>query len=207
MTPVPLIVTMLVPLGKGSQVMVEFDVSKPVDLAPLLKMNGARMAQQGAPLFLKPLKENGAGAPLLHSAPTASQEWRKPSPSGGVSWQKSESEKSLVDELRECREVMADKASELALMDSRLAPVRAEEQEIRESIVSTHERRDGVVFLNLGRRGERSPLFSRLDAISQKWGPLKSQRKHLHGEIKTLERQIDHIQRAIERANRKKARN
>jgi hypothetical protein len=71
--------------------------------------------------------------------------------------------------------------------------------------VATHDRRDGVIVLNLGRRGERSPLFTRLDAIAKKWGPLKSQRKNLHGEIKTLERQIDHIQRAIERANRKKA--
>lgn len=205
MTPEPFIVTMLVPLENGPRVIVEFDASKPIDFAPLLKMNGARMSQQGAPLLLKPLKENGAGAPLLHSAPTSSQEWRKPSPSRGVSWQKSKPEKSLVDDLRECREVMAEKASELALMDSRLAPARAEEQEIREAIVATHDRRDGVIVLNLGRRGERSPLFTRLDAISKKWGPLKSQRKNLHGEIKTLERQIDHIQRAIERANRKKA--
>ncbi|MCO5129756.1 MAG: hypothetical protein M9932_04230 [Xanthobacteraceae bacterium] len=205
MTPEPFIVTMEVPLINGRRVSVEFDASKPVDIAPLLKMNGARMAQRPAPLFLKPLKENGAGAPLLHSAPASSQEWRKPSPSRGVSWQKSKPEKSLIDDLRECREVMAEKASELALMDSRLAPARVKEQEIREAIVATHDRRDGVIVLNLGRRGERSPLFTRLDAISKKWGPLKSQRKDLHGEIKTLERQIDHIQRAIERANRKKA--
>ena len=205
MTPEPLTVTMEIPLINGPRVIVEFDAARPVDFAPLLKMSGARVSQQSAPLRLKPLRESGAGAPLLHSATTPSQERRSPSPSRGISWQKSKPEKSLVDDLRECREVMAEKASELALMDSRLAPARAEEQEIREAIVATHDKRDGVIVLNLGRRGERSPLFTRLDAISKKWGPLKSQRKDLHGEIKTLERQIDHIQRAIECANRKKA--
>jgi hypothetical protein len=206
MTPESIIITMRVPLEYGRFMVIEFDSSKPFDFATFEKMNGARIAQRCAPLFQKPTKENGAGAPLLHSAPTSSQEWRKPSPSRGVSWQKTKPEKSLVDELQECREVMAEKSSELAVMDSRLAPARAEEQEVREAIVATHDRRDGVVILNLGNRGQRSPLFSRLDEISKKWGPLKSERKILHGEIKTLERQIDHIKRSIERADRKKAR-
>lgn len=206
MTPGTPIVTMSVPLEYGRFTTVIFDVSKPLDFATFRKLNGARIAQQCAPLFRKPLKENGAGAPLLHSAPTSSQEWRKHSPSQGFSWQKSKPQKSLQDEFQECREVMAEKASELALMDSRLAPARAEEQDIREAIVATHDVQNGVVILNLGRRAERSPLFVKLDKISKEWGPLKSERKILHGEIKTLERQIDHIQRSIERANRKKAR-
>ena len=37
-------------------------------------------------------------------------------------------------------------------------------------------------------------------------GLLKNERRNLHGEIKTLERHIGHLQRALERANRNKAR-
>lgn len=207
MTPGTAIITMRVPLEYGRFMVIEIDSAKPFDFATFEKMNGAQIAQQCAPLFGKPLKENGAGAPLLHSAPTSSQEWRKPSPSRVVSWQKTELEKSLVDELQEVREVLAEKASELAIIDSRLAPVRDEERDIRDSILETHHRGpNGLVILNLGGAGRRSPLFGRLDAISKKWGPLKSERKTLYGEIKTLERQIDHIKRSVERANRKKAR-
>jgi septal ring factor EnvC (AmiA/AmiB activator) len=197
---------MRVPFKNGRFMVIEFDPRETHDFAPLLKMSGAEVSQQAAPLRLKPLRESGAGAPLLHSATTSSQERRSPSPSRGVSWQKSKPQKSLQDELQECREVLAEKASELAIMDSRLAPARADETDIREAIVATHDRRDGVVILNLGTRGERSPLFAKLDKISKEWGPLKNERKNLFCEIKTIERQIDHIKRSIERANRKKAR-
>lgn len=207
MTPGTAIITMRIPLGNGRFFMVEFGPEKPLDSATLLKMSVAEVAQQGAPLHSKSVKESGAGAPLLHSATTSSQERRSPSPSRDFSWQKTSTEKSPQDELQEAREVLAEKASELAIIDSRLAPVRDEERDIRDSILETHHRGpNGLVILNLGGAGRRSPLFGRLDAISKKWGPLKSERKVLYGEIKTLERQIDHIKRSVERANRKKAR-
>lgn len=200
------IVTMRIPLGYGRFTVVELDPEKPFDFAPLQKQSGARVAQQGAPLHWKSTSESGTGAPVRHSAPGASQEWRSHSHLRGISSPEPAPKKSSQDELRECREVMAEKASELAAMDSCLAPVRAEELDIRSAIVATHDKDHEVVVLNLGNRNRRSPLFARLDKISVEWGWLKNQRKTLHGEVRTLERQIDHIRRAVERDARKKAR-
>lgn len=199
MTSDSIVVTMRVPLKYGRFNLISFDPREPVDFAPFEKWNGARMAQTSAPLSQKPLKENGAGAPLLHSAPEMSHEWRKPSPSRGVSWPEPKLKKSPMEDLEEARSALAGKAAEMAVIDSRLAPVRQEESEVQQSILATHDKLGGVVQLRLDRAVERKPLFRRLDEISAKWGPLKNERKTLYGEIKTLERQISHIQRLIGR--------
>lgn len=128
MTSSPTEVWMKVPLSGGRFCTVFFDPAGPADFAPLLGLNVAGMAQPTAPLFLKPLKENGAGAPLLHSAPTSSPEWRKPSPSGEFSGAKS---LTLREELAGVLEVLAEKASAMASLDTKLAPARDEEQRLK----------------------------------------------------------------------------
>lgn len=100
---------------------------------------------------------------------------------------------------------MASKASQMAGLDDRLAPVRLEERAIRDRIVATHAISNGVVMLDLDRRGDRAPLFAKLDDIAATWGGLKSEGKILFGEVKTLERQIEHLQRIIQKPNRKRA--
>lgn len=196
------VIEMLVPLAGGRSCTVTFDPSfGPVDFAPLHELNGARMAQPTAPLSLKSLKENGAGAPLLHSAPTSSQEWRNPSPSGEFLGSK---KTSLKDDLIGTREAISDKASDMAELDLVLAPVREEERSIRDAILATHKRDGDVVILNLGRAKERGPLFSQLDDISREWGPVKERRRRLNSEIKNLERVADRLQKLIENESRKK---
>jgi hypothetical protein len=106
----------------------------------------------------------------------------------------------------EARDILAEKASEMAVLDSQLAPAREEERRVREAILATHKRSGDVVILNLARAGERVPLFEQLTAISREWGPLKAQRSRLNAEIKNIERQIERLQKQIETENRKKRR-
>lgn len=187
------IVTMRIPVSKYRYVYIQFDPSQPVDFAPLQNLNGAGMAQQGAPLFLKPLKENGAGAPLLHSPPTSAREWRN-SPSG-----------EFRGELQAAREALADRAAELARLDEILFPVRMEEKDLRERILETHDRTGNVVVLDLGRASERAPLFARLSAIAAEWGKLKAERSSVNTHVKSLEREIDRLKRLIEKTDKKRA--
>lgn len=195
--------TMRVPVSRGVFVMVEFDPNQTVDFAPLRERNGAGMSQTSAPLFLKPLKENGAGAPLLHSAPTSSQEWRKPSPSGEFLGVGKEVQKTAREELEEVVEALADRASELASIDSVLAPVRAEEFEIRAQLLETYDSRKGVIVFNHCAK-ERAPLFRRLTEISVKWGKQKSERAQVNTHVKSLEREADQLRRIISRESKKK---
>jgi hypothetical protein len=201
-----------VPLSGGRWVYVIFDTrSGKADFAPLLELNSATMAQPSAPLFLKPLKENGAGAPLLHSAPLPSHEWRKPSPSGeflGLSAQPEPAVKKTPQEaLLLAREIISELASELAVLDNRLAPVRNEERDLRDEILATHGERNGVIILNLDRAGDRAPIFTRLSAIAREWGPTKAQRGNLNRRIKALEREATQLEKDIiaERQKRRKA--
>lgn len=193
-------ICMRVPLTGARFCFVIFDPTGPADFAPLHNLNVAGMAQPTAPLFLKPLKENGAGAPLLHSAPTSSQEWRNSSPSGEFLGPK----KSLQEEIAEARDILAGKASDMAVLDAKLAPAREEERRIRDAILATHSRSGDVVILNLGRAGERSPLFDRLSAISREWGPVKAQRSRLNSQVRDLERQIERMQKQAEAETRKR---
>lgn len=204
------VIVMRIPTKSGASVWVEidavngrFDLPKMIaEVEPLLEENGARTSQQFAPLFRKPLKENGAGAPLLHSAPLPSHEWRNTSPSGVFSGSK----KSPQEELDEARQALAWKSSEMADLDSILAPVRAEERDIRDAILATHGRdQSGVVVVDFGNRLERRRLFEKLDLIAKQWGKEKALRKDLHSQIKTLEKQIEHIEREISKPKRKKA--
>lgn len=193
-------ICMRVPLSGGRFCIVIFDPVGPADFAPLLELNVAGMAQPTAPLFLKPLKENGAGAPLLHSAPTSSQEWRNTSPSGEFLGPK----KTLQEEIDNARDILASKASDMAALDTKLAPVREEERLVRDAILATHRRTGGIVILNLDRTGERAPLFDKLTRISKEWGPLKSRRSRLNSEIRDLERQIERLQKLAATAAQKK---
>lgn len=195
-------ICMRVPLSGERFCVIIFDPSKPVDFAPLHKMNGARMAQGGAPLFLKSLKENGAGAPLLHSPPKSAQEWRNTSPSGEFLGPP----KTLQEEVFEAREAMALKASDMAGLDAILAPVREEERRVRNEILSTHHHRGDVVILNLGTADQRAPLFVKLDMIAKEWGPTKGKRSRLNSEIKELERQIERMQNLLAKQAAKKRR-
>lgn len=120
MIPTGLEVEMRIPVAGGRWQTIIFDLDSTPDFAPLLKSIGAGMAHSSAPIHLKTLKENGAGAPLLHSAPLPSHEWRKPSPSRGVSWPKKENQKSLSAELDEVRELLAERAGEIADIDTKL---------------------------------------------------------------------------------------
>lgn len=200
------VIVMQVPLENGRFLTLELDPKKPFDFAPFQKMNGARIAQNSAPFHSNALSKiaNGASAPL--SLPE-----RRDNVAillrAAFSARAGTAGNSPQEELKEAREVLSGKASELALMDHRLAPVRNEETDIRSAIAATHDRRsDDGLILNLGNRGDRVPLFARLDEISRQWGSLKNDRKNLNCEIKILERQIDHIKRSIELASRKKAR-
>jgi hypothetical protein len=207
-----LVVEMRVPLSRGQWITIAFDCfSGTPDFAPLFKMNGANLAQQSAPLFLKPLKENGAGAPLLHSAPLPSHEWRKPSPSGEFLGLSAPPEQSLKQTPQEAlllaREIISELASKLAALDNRLAPVRDEERDLRDQVLATHGECNGVVILNLDRAGDRAPLFARLSEIARKWGSTKAQRGNVNRRIKALEREANQLEKAIiaERQKQRKA--
>lgn len=197
----PVIITMRIPVADYRYFYIQFDGSRPVDFAPLLKLNGAQMAQQSAPLYLKPLKENGAGAPLLHSPPTSAQEWRNTSPSGEFLGQP----KTLEEELADTRNALANRSSELARFDGILSPVRAEEREIQAAILVTHHRAGNVVHFDHGRAPERRPLFAALSAISAKWGKLKAERASVNTHVKSLEREIIRLQRLIDSSKKKRA--
>lgn len=94
----------------------------------------------------------------------------------------------------------------MALLDSRLSPVRDEERRLRDSILATHGTRDGVVLLNIDRAGDRAPLFTRLNQISSEWGPTKTERGNLNRQIKALEREVVQLEKAIINEGRKKRR-
>lgn len=195
-------IVMRVPLAGGRFCFIVFDPTVTPDFAPLHVLNGARMAQPTAPLFLKPLKENGAGAPLLHSAPTSSQEWRKPSPSGEFLGVK---KPTLQDDLTDVLAALAEKSSAMACLDTKLGPVRDEEQRIKAAILATHETRNGVIHLDVNRGRERVPYFERLTALAREWGPLREERRQLNGEVKGLEKQADRLRNLIQAdANKKR---
>lgn len=187
------IVTMRVPVSAHLAIYIQFDPEQPVDFAPLLNMEWRTNGAPVAPLFLKPLKENGAGAPLLHSAPTSSQEWRN-SPHG-----------EFLGDLEQAREALANRSAELARLDAILAPAWAEEKDLRAGIMATHERRDGVVFLDTGRAPERAPLFHRLSEISKRWGKQKAERAAVNSHVRSLERDIARLTKLHEAEKRKRA--
>jgi hypothetical protein len=182
-------IVMRVPLSGGRHCIVIWADSGTPDFAPLLEMNGAGMAQPTAPLFLKPLKENGAGAPLLHSAPLPSHEWRNTSPSGEFLGLKTDpkigvAQKSVQVDLDEAKSALAFKSSEVADLDTYLQPAWRREQEVRQEILGTHFIENGVVRLNLDGARDRTGLFAQLDEISREFGPARNRRKILNGEIK-----------------------
>lgn len=220
MTPIlPLEITLKIPLEKqyGTHrfLTLVFDTQNPPDFCAIREMewrtNDANSAlfHSGAPTP----KRMAQNAPL--SLPDDATMAQHPS-----LWGKSRSplraekqfenqplnlpHKSPQDEMAEAREVLAVKASEMASLDDKLAPARAEERLVRDRIVATHSTSNGVTTLNLDRRGDRAPLFAKLDDIARVWGPMKSERKILFGEVKTLEREIDRLQRVIDKPKRKR---
>lgn len=105
--------------------------------------------------------------------------------------------KTLQESLLLAREIISELASELAVLDSRLAPVRDEERGLRDQVLATHGECNGVVILNLDRAGDRAPLFARLSEIARKWGPTKAQRGNVNRRIKALECEAAQLEKAI----------
>lgn len=188
------LVTMRIPAGRGLVWVVEFDPTQPVDFAPLQKTSGARVAQWVAPLRLKSLRESGAGAPLLHSAPLPSPERRSPSPLG-----------ELLRDIEEARAALADRSEKLSELDEVLAPAWSEEREVRNEILATHGRQAGVVVLDLNQAPGRKPLFRRLSQISERWGKQKAERALVGSQVRSLERDIARLEKLIETEKRKEA--
>src|SRR5688572_1330331 len=149
MTPTGLEIELRIPLAGGRWGTLILDLDQTYDFSDIrnweCRMNSAGQCD----IIPKSLKANGASAPLRHSAPTSSQEWRKSSPSRDFSRPKTSPQKSLATELAEAREILAEKAADLADLDEVLAPVWREEGEIKDAILDTHGRQGNVVVLDL----------------------------------------------------------
>lgn len=191
-----MLVTMRIPVERGRFFYIQFDPSQPVDFAPLLKMEWRTSGAEGAPLHSKPTKESGASAPLLHLAPLPSQKRRSTSPPGG-----------FHGELEQARTALADRSSELARLDEILAPVWADEREVRDDLMATYSQHGNIVVLNLGRATDRKPLFRRLSKIAERWGKTKEERRQVYSHVRSLEREITKLEKLIEAEKRKGASN
>ena len=159
-----------------------------------------------APQVAQEWRACGLHPPHQSALPTVADTLDFPPSEGEL--QRLSSPKTLQDELEETREVLAEKATSLALLDQQLLPGRNEEAVIRDSIRGTHLRRegrpDGALILDLHRAAEREPLFEALDANTAEWGPMRTERARLNGEVKRLERQADRLVRDIDREAKKK---
>lgn len=104
----------------------------------------------------------------------------------------------LEDDLAMARKVLAGRSVELAELDARLAPVWTAEESIKATLTQTHEG-GPTRGLNLSRRQERVSLFKRLDELALKWGKVKTERRFINSEIRTLGRLVDNLARQIEK--------
>lgn len=108
-------------------------------------------------------------------------------------------------DLAAARSALAAKAQELARLDAELVPARDAEMRIRDRIVRTHHRdANGLITLNLDRRGERAGMFAELDAITAQWGSRRSERARLGAHVKSLERLVSHLEQQRARETKRK---
>lgn len=174
------------------------------DFATFQNVNGARMAQTSAPLSQNALTNdaNGASAPFSRpdGANIAHRSFQEAFPAHD-----GETKKSIQEELDEARSALANRSSELARLDDILAPAWAEEREVKSEITATHDIRDGVVVLDIGRAAQRAPLFRRLTKISERWGKQKAERANVNSHVRSLERDIARLEKLIEAEKRKAA--
>lgn len=111
----------------------------------------------------------------------------------------------IGDDLATARAALAAKAQDLARLDTKLAPARNAEMRVRDQIVRTHHQdANGLITLNLDRRGERAVLFAALDAITAEWGPIRSERAQLGAHVKSLERLVGHLEQQRDRETKRK---
>lgn len=181
------IITMRIPVSRYRHVTVEFDSSEPLDFCAIpfseWRTNGAQVCA----VIRKRTKENGASAPLLHSLAETAHERRKSSPKG-----------AFQAELEQALEALSSRSSLLAKLDDELAPVWAEEDELKSDILATYNYGKNVLVLNPDGAGDRAPLFARRLAISERWGKIKEQRRDVHRHVRSLEKDITRLRKLIE---------
>lgn len=111
----------------------------------------------------------------------------------------------LEDDLAMARKTLAERSAELARLDVMLAPVWADEDAVKKNLIATHK--GGVTRgLNLVRRGERTVMFKQLDALARKWGKVKTERRFIDSEIRSLGRLVDNLSRQIQKQGSKHGR-
>lgn len=205
MTPPDMVFEIRVKVGYGRFLTFYINSWEPFDFATFQKTNGARMAQTSAPFFKNALTNNanGASAPLSLPNGATVAHW---SLQGAFPADDAKPKKNIQEELIETRSILADRASVLANLDDLLAPVWAEENDIKDHILATHSRgKNGVVGLNLNRVADRRPLFDRRLAIAAIWGKTKEERRQVGFHVRSLEREIERLKKLIEIEKRKAA--
>ena len=178
-----------------------------LDICAIQDAIGAAMAHMGCAIPKKCLKENANGASCaivaserrdnvafsLEAAFPAGNRQRK---------------KEIREELEEARLALQDFSSELASLDSQLAPYWRDDRIIRDAILATHGRRsDGAVILDISQARERKAMFKQLDRLTEEWGPVKVARSEMNARVRGLERQIREFERAISKETQKGAKN
>lgn len=154
----------------------------------------------------------GTGAKARHSCRLAAQEqgagWYKDGPS--ADWRTPE------EEIKEAMATMAELQRGVSALDSRLYGPNQESDALKRTIRRTHHtigRRQVVklgvpetqelIAVAFNRKADRVPMFLRLDELAVEYGPLRAERRRLHGEVQILERWIKAAEKALARAKRK----
>ncbi len=162
--------------------------------APVQATKDKRLAQVCSSLASK-CRETGAAPVVVLNGQVSAADTGKP-------------KKSPAEDLEEAQSALADKAAELADLDSKLAPYWPALDGLKTTIARTHSLDDrGVIVLDLVRREDRKQMFQRLDEFNQSWAPVVNERRIVKSQVKDLERQVARIAESIakerKRANAK----
>jgi len=182
--------------------------------APVAVSTGAEPGQMGAPVasfapYLKDGEGNrGKSAPVappavagatLFPSPTAGRLGRNTAGTGQVI--------SLAEELKQGRGALAAKSFDLAMLDRELSPGRDEERAIKDRLQRSYAVNEaGVIVIDFVRRNERAPLFRALDELTRTWGPKRVERSRIAGEVKALEKLVEHLTKQSKRDSAPKQR-
>lgn len=208
-----MVVVMRVPV-EGHYVTVEI---WPETTLENLRQSVSEAAQKRRIFCAAPLRSTiptGTGAKARHSCRLAAQEGVPVGIQDGPSAHR----RTPEEEIKEAMATMAELQSNVSALDTRLCGPNQETDGLKRALRRTHRtvgRRQVVKFgvletqeliaVAFDRKADRGPMFQRLDELAVEYGPLRGERRRLHGEIQILGRWIKSAEKVLARSKRKAA--
>ena len=122
--------------------------------------------------------------------------------------------------LAELREFVSEQHEILIAFDRQLDPFWANERELKDLLICTHDWIDGIAAEDAGLRGTidsakyvtafrfenratRRDLFAELDRLIAVWGPVRARRRQVKADLDAATRTIERITEAAKKPRRK----